>query len=274
MPVLLYHHPGSLCSQKVRLALAEKGVPYEARVIDIGPRGQNFEPWYARLNPHMVVPTLVHDGAPVTDSARIVRYIDERFDGPALHAEDEAGKAAEARWMEVADRLPMRELSYGRVRGPLGWILRRSDRLRLRKLARHRDENPELRELYEAKMEEVRRWFATSRDPVQVGAILARVDEALGALDAHLEGRSFIGGERYGVADVLWTVVLGRLCALGQGARVAARSNVQAYLERMKARPSFEEASVWDRVPWLLILKSMLGMKPASRAGAAAGARA
>lgn len=260
MSVVLYHHPGSLCSQKVRLALAEKGVPHEARTVDIGPRAENFEPWYVRLNPMAVVPTLVHDGEPVTDSARIVRYIDERFEGPALHAGDEAGRGEEARWIERADALPLRELSYGRVPGPFGWLLRRSDGLRLRKLARLRDENPDLREQYEAKIEDVKRWFATARDPVEVGEIAARVERSLDELDAHLAGRDFIGGARYGLADVLWTVVLARIGMLGQRPAILARPRVRAYYERMKARPSFQAASVWDRTPVAVILKTLLGL--------------
>lgn len=261
MSVVLYHHLGSLCSQKVRLALAEKGVRYESRIVDIGPRCENFEPWYARLNPRMVVPTLVHDGRPVIDSAKIVRYIDANFAGPPLHAAGEADQAEEARWLEVVDQLPLRELSYGRLRGPFGWVLRRSDRLRLKKLAKHRDANPELRELYEAKIADVHAWFAVSRDPVKIEAIEARVDAALAELGARLAGRDFIGGARYGVADVLWTVVLARLCVLGQRGRVAAHPEVMAYLNRMARRPSFVEAAVWDRVPWRVILRSLLGKK-------------
>lgn len=271
MSVVLYHHPGSLCSQKVRLALAEKGVPHEARTIDIGPRAENFQPWYVRLNPHAVVPTLVHDGQPVTDSAKIVRYIDERFDGPPLHAGDEAAAAEEARWVDLADALPLRELSYGRVGGPFGWLLRRTDGLRLKKLARLRDENPDLREAYEAKMEDVKKWFATARDPVQLGAIEARVAETLDQLQSHLASRDFIGGARYGTADVLWTVVLARLAMLGQRGAIAARPAVAAYFDRMKARPSFTAAKVWDRTPWAEIVKSLLGLTKRQAARGAAG---
>jgi glutathione S-transferase len=261
VPVVLYHHPGSLCSQKVRLALAEKGVRYEARAIDIGPRAENFQPWYVRLNPKAVVPTLVHDGAPVTDSSRIVRYIDERFDGPPLHAADEAGRADEARWLERADALPLRELSYGGLGGPFGWLLRRTDGLRLRKLAKLRDQNPDLREIYEAKIEDVKEWFATARNPAAVGEIVARVARSLDELDAHLAGRDFIGGARYGAADVLWTVVLARLCVLGMRPGIEARPRLRAYYERVRARPSFAAARVWDRMPVAAILRSLLGIK-------------
>ncbi|MGB1278187.1 MAG: glutathione S-transferase family protein, partial [Nannocystaceae bacterium] len=82
--VKLYHYPLSLCSQQVRLALAEKGVAYTSQVVDIGRACENYRPWYMRLNPKGVVPTLVHDGECFTGSARIVAYIDEHFPGPQL----------------------------------------------------------------------------------------------------------------------------------------------------------------------------------------------
>lgn len=269
MAVILYHHPGSLCSQKVRLALVEKGVDFDARTIDIGRKAENFEPWYVRLNPNAVVPTLVHDGVAVTDSARIVQYVDKAFDGPALHADKEADREVETRWLARADKLPLRELSYGRVKGPFGFLLRRSDGIRLRKLEKRRDENPELRHLYEAKMEDIKKWFATSRNPVEVDALEARVLSVLRELDAHLAGRQTIGGERYGVADVLWTVVLARLQMLGQRKAIRDCANVSAYYERMKARPSFARASVWERTPWADILKSLLGLNRPAKAASA-----
>ena len=84
MSVTLYFFHGSLCSQKVRLALEEKNVSYTGRLVNIGPRMENYEPWYMRINPRGVVPTLDHDGHIVTDSARIVVFVDEHFDGPDL----------------------------------------------------------------------------------------------------------------------------------------------------------------------------------------------
>lgn len=61
--VTLYDFPPSLCSQKVRLALAEKHVSYMNRFVDIEVRMQNYDPDYLRLNPHGVVPTLMAIGS-------------------------------------------------------------------------------------------------------------------------------------------------------------------------------------------------------------------
>ena len=58
----LYHNAASTCSQKVRLVLAEKGLEFESREIDLIGGGQH-DPEYVKLNPNHVVPTLIHDDA-------------------------------------------------------------------------------------------------------------------------------------------------------------------------------------------------------------------
>jgi glutathione S-transferase len=47
-------------------------------------RGDQNEPAYLKLNPNGVVPTLVHDGAPIVESSLILYYIDEAFPEPPL----------------------------------------------------------------------------------------------------------------------------------------------------------------------------------------------
>jgi hypothetical protein len=47
---------------KVRLCLAEKGLSWETRFIDLI-KLDHMTPQYLELNPNGVVPTLVHDGS-------------------------------------------------------------------------------------------------------------------------------------------------------------------------------------------------------------------
>ena len=78
----LYHNINSVCAQKVRIALEEKGQQAEEHVLTL--RGDQNEPAYLKLNPSGVVPTLVHDGTPVVESSLILYYIDEAFPAPPL----------------------------------------------------------------------------------------------------------------------------------------------------------------------------------------------
>ncbi|HEX4040078.1 MAG TPA: glutathione S-transferase family protein [Xanthobacteraceae bacterium] len=72
-----YHNINSVCAQKVRIALAEKGIDVKEHLLTL--RGDQFDPAYLKLNPNGVVPTLVHDGNTVIESSLILYYLDEAF---------------------------------------------------------------------------------------------------------------------------------------------------------------------------------------------------
>ena len=78
----LYHTINSVCAQKVRIALEEKGQKAVDHIMTL--RGDQNDPAYLKLNPNGVVPTLIHDGAPITESSLILYYIDDAFPTPPL----------------------------------------------------------------------------------------------------------------------------------------------------------------------------------------------
>jgi len=78
----LYHSINSVCAQKVRIALEEKGKQAKDHLMTL--RGDQFEPSYLKLNPGGVVPTLIHDGEPIIESSLILYYIDDVFPAPPL----------------------------------------------------------------------------------------------------------------------------------------------------------------------------------------------
>jgi tetrachloro-p-hydroquinone reductive dehalogenase len=70
----LFHAAPSYYSMVARLALAEAGVAYVSRLMDIHLAKQQLSPAYRKLNPHMTVPTLRGPGLLLTDSAQILIY--------------------------------------------------------------------------------------------------------------------------------------------------------------------------------------------------------
>lgn len=60
----LYSAPISTCSQKVRMALAEKQLDWKDHRITFH-TGEHLAPAYLKLNPNGVVPTLIQDGGVV-----------------------------------------------------------------------------------------------------------------------------------------------------------------------------------------------------------------
>ena len=90
--LILYDFGNSVCCQKVRITLVEKGLTWEARRVDLF-KTEQYDPEYRKLNPKGVVPTLVHDGTPVIESTLICEYIDDTFPDPPLMPKDAASRA-------------------------------------------------------------------------------------------------------------------------------------------------------------------------------------
>ena len=264
--VELYHFPASLCSQKVRLALVEKGVEHRQQFVDIELRMQNYEPWYVRLNPRGVVPTLVHGDRVVTDSARIIRYIDETFEGPPLSPEDPSERVRMEAWIEAQDQLDLRVFSYANIAGLLGAVLRGVTMpRRVRRLRRLRDEIPELRQLYSDKLEDVCGWRLSVARPERLVEIRAEIDATLDRAEAQLGETSFLASGRYSLGDLAWTVVLARLRFLGFADELwggGRRPRLAEYYARLRARPSFKQADIWEEPPHRRALRTLRARLP------------
>lgn len=102
MTLTLYRNDMSTCAQKVRLVLAEKGLDWESAYIDLR-AGDQRRADYLALNPAGVVPTLVHDGAVVTESTVVIEYLDDAFPDPALRPADAAARAHIRLWMKRSE---------------------------------------------------------------------------------------------------------------------------------------------------------------------------
>lgn len=73
---ILYHLPLSPYARKVRLALAEKRLPFELRLERVWERREEF----LALNPACTVPVLTEDnGLAIADSGAICEYLDEAY---------------------------------------------------------------------------------------------------------------------------------------------------------------------------------------------------
>jgi len=74
---------------RVRIALAEKGIEWEAVAIDLDARPD----WLYEKNPLGRVPVLEEDGWVLPESAVILEYLEERYPEPALLPADPADRA-------------------------------------------------------------------------------------------------------------------------------------------------------------------------------------
>lgn len=102
----LYNAPQSTCSQRVRYVLHLKGLSFEERKLDLF-AGDQLKPDYLAINPNGVVPSLVHEGRPITDSAVIMEYLDDILpDDAPLRPRDAVGAARMRAMMRFIDEVP------------------------------------------------------------------------------------------------------------------------------------------------------------------------
>jgi glutathione S-transferase len=97
MSVVLHEHPLSPYAQKVKLALLEKGIPFESQFPAVGP-GADLDD-FVPVSPRLEVPALEDEGTAIFDSTIILEYLEERWPIPPLLPPAPAARA-EARMIE------------------------------------------------------------------------------------------------------------------------------------------------------------------------------
>lgn len=95
--ITLYHRPFTR-SSAIRWLLEEIGQPYEVRLVDIY-KGEGKTGELSKHNPSGKVPTLVHEGAVITESVAISLYLADRFPAARLApAADAPERGPYLRW--------------------------------------------------------------------------------------------------------------------------------------------------------------------------------
>ena len=98
----LWHEWNSVHSFKVRVVLAEKGLAWKDRRLELL-KFEHLRPEYLALNPAGVVPTLVHRGRIVTESSVICQYLDDAFPEPPLMPVEPHERARARAWLKYFD---------------------------------------------------------------------------------------------------------------------------------------------------------------------------
>lgn len=229
----LYHAHHSTCSQKVRIALAEKGVPFESELMDLA-NNEHLEPEYLKLNPNGVVPTLVHDDAPITDSSVIVEYIDEVFPDHELLPDDPVARARVRAWMRFLDEVPtyaVRIPSFNKA------FLPRYEGLTHEQFVENEAGSRPLRKHFYLKMSENGFGADAVQESIdQLTLTCSRIQKAI-------EKGPWLAGEMYTLADVVAAPLIDRVADLGMSDLwVDEFPLVEDWLQRIKARPAYSKA--------------------------------
>jgi glutathione S-transferase len=255
----LWHNAFSLCSKKVRLCLAELGVPCRFHHVDLIETGsyQTLSRRFLAVNPAALVPVLVHNGHPVYESHEIIRYAAAHSaDGNALVPEDARDLAVMDRWVHKSSLFgddpvaAIAESAGNCVPGltiPLfaAMIADIPPHRIVEGLLFHRLKQ---RPMFFLLLKAAGLSRLPSLPPVLKAVCASReqMERHLGELETHLAAGPgpWIVGDRFTLADVSWAVIFDRLreadwTDLLENPR---RPHIARWWQLVSARPSCREA--------------------------------
>ena len=228
----LYHAGVSTCSQKVRLVLAEKRLDFKAHDVDLVSGGQH-DAEYTKLNPNHVVPTLIDGGHVFIESTLINEYLDDAYPEVAMRPVDAAGKHAVRLWTKKVDTL---HTQCGVITFAIGpRTILQSQPAEVREANINAIPDPAQRERRRSVIEH------GVKAPEFAGALQAHL-LFLDDMQAALEGRKWLSGDKFGLADAATLPYILRLDHLAMTPLIAARPKVSDWFSRVQARPAYQTA--------------------------------
>ncbi len=87
MTITLYHDVPSSNSDRVKIALTEKGLAWEGVRVSLAKKDQK-RPDHLKRNPYGKIPVIDDDGKILFESCIINEYLDEKYPNPALMPKD------------------------------------------------------------------------------------------------------------------------------------------------------------------------------------------
>jgi glutathione S-transferase len=234
----LYHHGTSACAAKVRFALAEKGLDWVGRYVDIL-AGEQFKPEFLALNPKAVVPVLMHDGAVIVESTVICEYLEETFRERPIYPSAPLERAQVRIWTKAVDEELHPACSAITYVASHRHTILRNGAGNFEEFLRGATEGVAARTL---KWQWIQHGIAApgALDKVRLyESYLQRMERALRASD-------WLVGNRFSMADIALAPYVNRLAALSMDGLWAGGRlpRVEDWFDRVRARPTFDPAFV------------------------------
>jgi GST-like protein len=199
----LYYWP-TPNGHKIALLLEESGLPYTVKPVDIG-RGEQFQPDYLAISPNNKIPAIV-DTAPAAGGAPL-----SVFESGAIlqYLAEKSGRFLPA---DVRGRYVVLQWLYWQV-GGLGPMLGQNHHFNS---------------------------YAPQKIPYAIERYVNETHRLYGVLNRRLDGRTFIAGDDYTIADMAaypWIVSYE-----AQGMTLAEFPHLKAWFESIQARPGTQRA--------------------------------
>ncbi|XP_074560648.1 glutathione S-transferase TCHQD [Curcuma longa] len=232
----LYHHPYSMDSQKVRLALEEKGIDYTS--YHVNPlTGKNMDVLFFRMNQSAKLPVFQNGSHIIFQAIDIIQYIENL--SVSLNGEDNPTNTMVTEWIERIDLWSPKIFTLAHV--PEKYRLFVSKFVRRVVIARM-VQAPDLASVYHLKLREAYGTEEKLKNPENLKQSEEKLCHLLDDAEIQLGITKYLAGEDYTMADSMFIPVLARIVLLDlEEEFITCRPNVSAYYNMVKKRPSFKK---------------------------------
>ncbi|KAL6962239.1 glutathione s-transferase [Sarracenia purpurea var. burkii] len=233
----LYHHPYSLDSQKVRLALEEMGIDYTS--FHVNPiTGKNMDSSFFRMNPSAKLPVFQNGAHIIFNTVEIIQYI-ERIAVVSSGGGNIALSHGEVvEWMNKIQDWNPKFFTLAHIPEKYRLFVSKFKR---RVVIARMAECPDLASLYHWKLRDEYETEDKLRNPEVVRRSEEHLVSLLDEVETKLSDTSYLVGEEFTMADVMLIPVLARLEILNlQDEYIYSRPKVAEYWNLVKKRPSYK----------------------------------
>ena len=218
----IFYAAYSDCAQRVLLCAAEKGIEATLHPVDLR-RNAQLADWFLEITPKCEVPAIVHEGMPMHDSCRILRYFDEKFPHPCLTPGDKGEREEMNRLLQDASSFHTTgviEYVYakgiGRLPRPQDWAFYRAN-------------VPHRLAFHEARLRGER--------GCDLAGTEAHLQDVYAGLEGRLRGNRWLAGSVYSLADIAWFPSISLMEVFGHSC--ANFPELSAWLDRIRSRPAY-----------------------------------
>lgn len=241
----LYHYSQSNCAMRIRIALAEKNIPWTSHYINLDTQDNLTDDYFA-IHPNGLVPAIVHDGQIVYESSDILRYLDEKYPEPSLIPSNPKERAEMEEWLDMTRDLHVKVIKV--------WVYGKE---------RYRSKTPESMAEYEKKQPS-RELVEFHRMTLQEGHIPQhRIDEAdrelhklFERIESNLGTHDWMVSDQMSLADIAW-IPNYKLLDFNHFP-FSEYPRVTDWIERFTSRPSYK-AGVTDWFDYVPAPSSIAG---------------
>ncbi|KAJ1387367.1 Thioredoxin-like superfamily [Sesbania bispinosa] len=234
----LYHHPFDLDSQKVRLALEEKGTDYTSHHVN-PITGKNLDSSFFKMNPSGRLPVFQNGSHIIYKPIDIIQYI-ERIAVISSGSEVISTSSREViEWMQKIQEWDPRFFTLSHI--PEKYRIYVSKFIRQVLIARM-SESPELAGAYHKKLREAYQTEEKLKDPDVLRRSKEHLVRLLDEAERQLSETPYLAGEEFTMADVMLIPMLARLVLLDlENDYITSRPNIAEYWVMVQQRPSYRK---------------------------------